>query len=89
MIRLASFVSLASIPFLASAQAPGVTAKTILLGQSAAFSGPAAQLGINTLHITDIQWETTGKEYSRTLWRYVFDQADHHHMHIISNPVGH
>ncbi len=27
-------------------QAPGVTSKTILLGQSAAFSGPAAQLGI-------------------------------------------
>src|SRR6266404_135385 len=31
---------------LASAQVPGVTAKSILLGQSAAFSGPAAQLGI-------------------------------------------
>jgi ABC-type branched-subunit amino acid transport system substrate-binding protein len=28
------------------AQTPGVTAKSILLGQSAAFSGPAAQLGI-------------------------------------------
>ncbi|HXZ54374.1 MAG TPA: ABC transporter substrate-binding protein, partial [Burkholderiales bacterium] len=27
-------------------QAPGVTPKTILLGQSAAFTGPAAQLGI-------------------------------------------
>src|SRR5678816_3506018 len=27
-------------------QAPGVTSKTILLGQSAPFSGPAAQLGI-------------------------------------------
>ena len=27
-------------------QAPGVTSKSILLGQSAAFSGPAAQLGI-------------------------------------------
>src|SRR5436309_2949341 len=27
-------------------QAPGVTSKRILLGQSAAFSGPAAQLGI-------------------------------------------
>src|SRR5438093_1403589 len=40
------------IPFLvalsgpAFGQAPGVTSKTILLGQSAAFSGPAAQLGI-------------------------------------------
>ena len=30
----------------ASAQSPGVTSKSILLGQSAAFSGPAAQLGI-------------------------------------------
>jgi branched-chain amino acid transport system substrate-binding protein len=28
------------------AQAPGVTSRSILLGQSAAFSGPAAQLGI-------------------------------------------
>jgi ABC-type branched-subunit amino acid transport system substrate-binding protein len=31
----------------ASAAAPGVTARSILLGQSAAFSGPAAQLGIH------------------------------------------
>ena len=30
----------------ASAQVPGLTARSILLGQSAAFSGPAAQLGI-------------------------------------------
>jgi branched-chain amino acid transport system substrate-binding protein len=30
----------------AFAQAPGVTAKTIVLGQSAAFTGPAGQLGI-------------------------------------------
>jgi ABC-type branched-subunit amino acid transport system substrate-binding protein len=29
-----------------SAQTPGVTSRSILLGQSAAFSGPAAQLGI-------------------------------------------
>jgi ABC-type branched-subunit amino acid transport system substrate-binding protein len=33
-------------PLEAAAQAPGLTAKSILLGQSAAFSGPAAQLGI-------------------------------------------
>jgi len=33
-------------PLRAMAQAPGVTAKSVLLGQSAAFSGPAAQLGI-------------------------------------------
>ena len=30
----------------ASAQVPGVTANSVLVGQSAAFSGPAAQLGI-------------------------------------------
>lgn len=46
MIRSTLFALLAAIPFSAFAQAPGVTAKTILLGQSAAFSGPAAQLGI-------------------------------------------
>src|SRR6266849_3408839 len=34
------------VPLKSMAQAPGVTAKSILLGQSAAFSGPAAQLGI-------------------------------------------
>src|SRR5713226_4617790 len=34
------------LPLKTLAQAPGVTTKSILLGQSAAFSGPAAQLGI-------------------------------------------
>jgi branched-chain amino acid transport system substrate-binding protein len=34
------------VPLKTMAQTPGVTAKSILLGQSAAFSGPAAQLGI-------------------------------------------
>jgi ABC-type branched-subunit amino acid transport system substrate-binding protein len=34
------------VPLKAVAQAPGVTAKSILLGESAPFSGPAAQLGI-------------------------------------------
>jgi len=36
----------ALLTFPAIAQVPGVTANSILLGQSAAFSGPAAQLGI-------------------------------------------
>src|SRR5205809_6200265 len=36
----------ALLTFPAIAQVPGVTTKSILLGQSAAFSGPAAQLGI-------------------------------------------
>jgi hypothetical protein len=43
----------------------------------------AAQLGINTLRITDIQWEISGEEYSQATWRYVFDEAEHHHMHIV------
>ena len=34
------------VPLKAVAQTPGVTSTSILLGQSAAFSGPAAQLGI-------------------------------------------
>jgi ABC-type branched-subunit amino acid transport system substrate-binding protein len=41
---LATLACAAALP--AGAQAPGVTATTIVLGQSAAFSGPAAQLGI-------------------------------------------
>src|SRR5216684_7542876 len=43
-IHLTTLAALLSFPVFA--QAPGVTAKAILLGQSAAFSGPAAQLGI-------------------------------------------
>jgi len=43
----ATFVTLlAGFSALVFGQTPGVTPKTILLGQSAAFSGPAAQLGI-------------------------------------------
>src|SRR5260370_20576481 len=43
-IHLTTVAALLSFP--AFGQVPGVTAKSILLGQSAAFSGPAAQLGI-------------------------------------------
>jgi branched-chain amino acid transport system substrate-binding protein len=43
LLATALGVALAS---LAHAQVPGVTSNTIVLGQSAAFSGPAAQLGI-------------------------------------------
>ena len=43
-IYLTTIAALLSFP--AFGQVPGVTAKSILLGQSAAFSGPAAQLGI-------------------------------------------
>jgi ABC-type branched-subunit amino acid transport system substrate-binding protein len=43
-IHLTTLAALLSFP--AFGQVPGVTAKSISLGQSAAFSGPAAQLGI-------------------------------------------
>ena len=46
MIRATFFTLLTAVSGSVFAQAPGVTPKTILLGQSAAFSGPAAQLGI-------------------------------------------
>jgi ABC-type branched-subunit amino acid transport system substrate-binding protein len=46
MIRTLLGTLAVAITGLASAQVPGVTAKSILLGQSAAFTGPAAQLGI-------------------------------------------
>jgi len=46
MIRAFALAVLSLLPWSVLAQAPGVTPKSILLGQSAAFSGPAAQLGI-------------------------------------------
>src|SRR5690348_7970272 len=44
--RLLAVTAAWSVLAPAIAQVPGVTSKTILLGQSAAFSGPAAKLGI-------------------------------------------
>jgi ABC-type branched-subunit amino acid transport system substrate-binding protein len=46
MSRVTFFTVLTVFSSLAFGQAPGVTPKTIVLGQSAPFSGPAAQLGI-------------------------------------------
>jgi ABC-type branched-subunit amino acid transport system substrate-binding protein len=46
MFRVTFFTLLIAFSGLASGQTPGVTPKTIVLGQSAAFTGPAAQLGI-------------------------------------------
>jgi branched-chain amino acid transport system substrate-binding protein len=46
MIRILLAVIWAAFSGLAFGQVPGVTPKSILLGQSAAFTGPAAQLGI-------------------------------------------
>ncbi len=59
------------------------TAYTIKTTSGSNFFDLAAHLSINTIRITDIRWETTGKEYSRNLWHYVFDQAIRHHIHII------
>ena len=65
-----------------TAMIPG-TAYTIKTVGGKNFFDLAVQLDINTIRITDIQWETTGKEYSQKLWRYVFDQAENHHIRII------
>lgn len=46
MFRVTFFTFLTAFSGIVLGQTPGVTPKTILLGQSAAFSGPAAQLGI-------------------------------------------
>jgi branched-chain amino acid transport system substrate-binding protein len=46
MNRVTFITLLTAFSSLAFGQTPGVTAKTIVLGQSAAFTGPAAQLGI-------------------------------------------
>ncbi|HKW36783.1 MAG TPA: ABC transporter substrate-binding protein [Burkholderiales bacterium] len=46
MFRVTSLALLAALSTPALGQVQGVTSKTILLGQSAAFSGPAAKLGI-------------------------------------------
>ena len=46
MIRVTFFTALTAVSGLVFGQVPGVTPKTIVLGQSAAFTGPAAQLGI-------------------------------------------
>ena len=59
------------------------TVYTIKTANDGNFFTLAAHLGINTIRITDIRWETTGEEYSRNLWHYVFDQATRYHIHII------
>jgi hypothetical protein len=56
---------------------------TVTTARGGNFFDLAAQLGINTLRITDVQWELTGKQYSRAIWRYVFNEAENHHMNVI------
>jgi hypothetical protein len=65
-----------------TAMIPG-TPYTVTTASGGNFFDLAAQLGINTLRITDVQWTLTGKEHSRAVWRYVFDEAENHHMNVI------
>jgi endo-1,4-beta-mannosidase len=65
-----------------TAMIPG-TPYTVTTASGGNFFDLAAQLGINTLRITDSLWESTGEEYSQATWRYVFDEAEHHHVHVI------
>lgn len=59
------------------------TPYTVRTASGGDFFDLAAQLGINTLRITDVQWTTTGKVHSRAIWQHVFDEAEKHHMNVI------
>jgi hypothetical protein len=65
-----------------TAMLPG-TPYTVRTASGGNFFDLASQLGINTLRITDVQWAVTGKEHSQAAWRYVFDETENHHMHVI------
>jgi endo-1,4-beta-mannosidase len=65
-----------------AAMIPG-THYTITTVNGGNFFELAARLGINTLRITDMQWEIMGKEYPQSSWRYVFDQAGRYHINVI------
>ena len=64
------------------------TPYTVTTAGNGNFFDLAADLGINTLRITDARWALTGKVYSQTDWRYVFNEANSHHMHVILLLVG-
>jgi endo-1,4-beta-mannosidase len=59
------------------------TPYTVRTASGGDFFDLAAQLGINTLRITDVQWTTSGEVHSRAIWQHVFDEAEKHHMNII------
>lgn len=65
-----------------TALVPG-TAYTITTASGGNFFDLAQQLGINTVRITDFQWESSGNEYSAANWRHVFDEAARAHMRIV------
>lgn len=64
------------------------TPYTVRTANGGNFFDLAAQLGINTLRITDVRWANTGKERSQASWRYVFNEAENHHMNIILLLIG-
>lgn len=59
------------------------TPYTVTAAHGGNFFDLAAQLGINTLRITDVQWELGGEEYARATWQWVFKEAQDHRMKII------
>lgn len=59
------------------------TPYTLRTANGGDFFNLAAQLGINALRITDVQWEISGKEYSSATWRWIFEKAQAYRMKII------
>jgi hypothetical protein len=70
-----------------TAMIPG-TPYTVTTVSGGNFFDLAAQLGINTLRTTDVQWALSGKEHSQAAWRYVFTEAENHHLNNILLLVG-
>ena len=56
---------------------------TVRAANGGDFFDLAAQLGINTLRITDVRWTNSGKMRSRGVWNAVFQEAASHHINII------
>lgn len=56
---------------------------TVRTANGGNFFDLAAQLGINTLRITDVRWTNSGRMLPRKTWEGVFQQAASHHMNII------
>jgi len=65
-----------------TAMIPG-TPYTVTTADGGDFFSLAAQLGINTLRITDVRWAVTGQEYSRDTWNSVFREAERYHIRIV------
>lgn len=65
-----------------TAMIPG-TPYTVTTASGGNFFDLAARLGINTLRITNVKWALIGEQYSRAVWRYVFDEAEKYHMNVI------